>query len=94
VTVAILGSSSFNPQLIRTETLRFGRTGWEDSLYTPPGGRPRTWIEDVNGDGRLDLVAEFEVSRTGFQLGDTKGIITGRMRNGAAFTGEDEVEIR
>lgn len=94
VTVAVLWSSDLDPRLIATNSLRFGRTGWEDSLYQPPAGRPRVWLADVNGDGELDLVAEFEVSKTGFRLGDTKGILTGRTRSGAAFSAEDEVDIR
>jgi hypothetical protein len=93
VRVAILGAAGFDPRRIVTSSLRFGRTGWEDSLSTPTLLRPSVWVEDVNGDGRLDLVAEFDVSRTLLRPGDTKGILTGRLRTGEVFIGEDDVEV-
>jgi hypothetical protein len=94
VTVAILWRPTFDPRQILVTSLRFGRTGREDSVVRLPFGQPKYQFADVNGDGRLDLVAEFEVRKTGFRLGDTKGILTARLRNGTTFTGEDSVTIR
>jgi hypothetical protein len=92
VTVAILGSAGFDPRQIRVDSLRFGRTGFEDSLHRPPG---RRWVEfrDVNGDGRIDMVAKFVVTLTGFRLGDTKGFLTGRLENGQTFSAADDVLV-
>jgi hypothetical protein len=81
--------------VIHLSSLRFGRTGLENSLArTSPYGLPVYRFEDVNGDGHLDLVAEFEVRKTGFRLGDTTGILTARLRDGTAFSAEDRVTIR
>ena len=93
VTVAILGSAEFDPRQIVVGSLRFGRTGFEDSLYRPLPNRPRVTFEDVNSDGFIDMVAEFVVARTGFQPGDTKGFLTGRLRGGLAFSAQDEVLV-
>ncbi|HVK07701.1 MAG TPA: Ig-like domain-containing protein [Gemmataceae bacterium] len=92
VTVAILGSAEFNARQIRLASVRFGRTGFEDSLYRPAHLRWARFV-DVNGDGQLDLVAKFVVTKTGFQPGDTKGFLTGRLKDGRAFTADDSVMI-
>jgi hypothetical protein len=95
VDVAILSTSTFDALQVDVNSLRFGRTGNEDSLSRNPAhGTPRFRIVDVNGDGRLDLVVEFEIERTGFQIGDVRGILRGRMRNGQQFEAEDFVSIR
>jgi hypothetical protein len=95
VDVAILSTASFDARTVDVNTLRFGRTGQEDSLSRNPAhGTPRYRIADVNGDGRLDLVVDFEIEKTGFRVGDTRGYLTGRFLSGIAFTGDDMVEIK
>jgi VCBS repeat-containing protein len=94
VSVALLSSSDFDARNVDVNSLRFGRTGREDSLSRQWSGTPRYKLEDVNGDGRLDLVAEFDVADTGFRAGDTTGILTGKMRDGTAFSAEDRVSVR
>lgn len=95
VDVAILSSATFDALQVDVNSLRFGRTGNEDSLSRNPAqGTPRFRVGDVNGDGRLDLVVEFETERTGFQLGDVRGILKGRTRTGQLFQAEDVVSIR
>ncbi len=93
IEVAILSTSDFDPRTVDVGSLRFGRTGQEDSLSRNPNKGPRYRWEDVNGDGRLDLVAEFEIDLTGFRVGDTKGILTGKTLGGSAFSGVDAVSI-
>lgn len=86
--VAILSTSSFGaPIQVDTASLRFGRTGKEASLVvcsTP---------QDVNGDGRLDLLCHFSTQKTGFRAGDTQGVLTGRTTGGVAINGTDRVVI-
>lgn len=86
--IAILSTSSFNaPSQVDTTSLRFGRTGTEASLVScsPP--------QDVNGDGLPDLLCHFTTKRTGFQSGDTQGVLTGKTVNGAPIRGTDPVVI-
>ncbi len=91
IEVAILSAAGFDARQVDVDSLRFGRTGAEDSLSTDPRGRPRYHYEDVNCDGRLDLVVEFETELTGLRSGDTKGVLTGRLKTGQSFTAEDRV---
>ncbi len=66
IPVAILSTSSFNAVTsIDPTSVTFGRTGYEDSLaFCNSDG------EDVNGDGRPDLICHFSTQLTGFQPGE------------------------
>jgi large repetitive protein len=93
--VAILSTTTFNALRIDVDSLRFGRTGTEDSLSRNPAhGTPRYRTVDVNGDGRLDIVVTFEIELTGFQVGDALGVLTGRTLDGEAILATDMVSIR
>jgi len=92
--VAILSTATFDARTVDVDSLRFGRTGAEDSLIRTPRGEPRYRLTDVNGDGRLDLVVEFEVEHLGFRDGDTMGMLAGRTLGGMSFTALDEVTIK
>ena len=94
VAVTVLSTADFNARTVNLASLRFGRTGEESSLSRFAGGRPRVRIADVNGDGRADLVAEFDVGRTGLVPGDTRAVLTGRLRDGTAFSFEYRVMVR
>lgn len=86
--VAILSSATFSaPADVDTDTLTFGRTGSEQSFDSCQPGA------DVNGDGLLDLVCDFTTSQTGFQAGDTQGILKGATITGTPFTGSDSVRV-
>ncbi len=89
IPVAILSSSTFDAttQVDRT-SLTFGHTGNEQSLaFCNRGG------EDVNGDGLLDLVCHFDTPKTGFQTGDTVGVLKGKTVTGTAIKGTDSIRI-
>jgi len=49
--------------------------------------------EDVNGDGLLDVVCHFNTQDTGFQEGDTEGILQGQTVDGTPIEGRDSVRI-
>ena len=89
IPVAILSTADFYaPATVDTTSLTFGRTGDELSLaFCNTGG------EDVNGDGRLDLVCHFFTQKTGFQAGDTEGILRGQTTGGQPIEGRDAVRI-
>ena len=89
IPVAILSSTTFDAtsQVDKT-SLTFGRTGDEQSLAFCTKSD-----EDVNLDGLLDIVCHFRTQLTGFQAGDTEGILKGKMVNGVAILGRDSVRI-
>jgi hypothetical protein len=92
--VAILSNSSFNaPNAVVRNSLTFGRTGSEASLARTAGGAPACGANDVNGDGRLDLVCNFVVSKTGFVCGDTSGYLKGLTKTGVLFFGKDRIVL-
>jgi len=86
--VAVLSTAAFNaPGQVDTASLKFGRTGNEMSLSScsPP--------QDVNGDGLPDVLCRFTTQKTGFQAGDTQGVLTGKTVGGTPIRGTDSVVI-
>jgi len=89
VPVAILSAADFDaPAQVHPTSLTFGRTGDEASLAFCTKS-----AEDVNGDGLLDLVCHFNTQQTGFQSGDTEGILKGRTADGTPIEGRDGVRV-
>lgn len=87
VPVAILSTPAFNAaSQVDRSTLRFGRTGDEQSLL-------RTKIEDVNKDGLPDVVGFFDTNLAAFQHGDTAGVLKGLTNNGQPIMGTDSIRI-
>jgi hypothetical protein len=93
VPVTLFGSATFDVTQVDLSSLTFGRTGDERSLLVKNNGTYQVSFEDVNHDGYLDLVMHFDTQLTGFQLGDTVGILKGKLRNGKKFKGTDSVRI-
>ena len=88
IAVGLLSTIALDaPSQIDASSLGFGRTGNEPSLASC-GAR-----EDVNGDGRADLVCRFTTQKTAFQAGDTQGILTGKTAGGTPIRGTDSVLI-
>jgi uncharacterized delta-60 repeat protein len=86
--VAILSTDTFDaPSQVDTGSLKFGRTGNEASLAFCSSP------EDVNGDGRLDVVCHFTTKKEGFQAGDSRGVLTGQTVTGTPIKGTDSVVI-
>ncbi len=89
IPLAILSTSTFDsPSIVDRNSLTFGRTGDE----TSPAFCTRS-VEDVNGDGLLDLVCHFTTQLTGFMPGDTEGVLRGQLLDGTLFEGKDSVRI-
>ncbi len=84
--VALLGSSQFDVTTVNRDSLKFGKTGMEDSRL-----RCAKEAEDIDGDGYLDLVCHFDNQLTGFTKSDTTGVLTGtttsRLQIGTASSG-------
>ncbi len=87
--VAILSTPEFDAlTMIRWATIRFGRTGEEESLSAcKEKGR------DVNHDGLQDLICLFSIHDTRFIEGDTTGILTAQTVDGFPITGHDSVRV-
>ena len=80
VPVVILSTTDFDATTVNPTTVRFGKTGTEAS--------PVHWaIEDVNGDGKPDLVLQFLTQTAGIQPGDNQVILMGRIVDGTPFRG-------
>jgi hypothetical protein len=90
IQVAILSSAHFDaPARVDRSSLTFGAEGDEESLVKCAGKG-----EDVNGDGRLDLVCHFTLKEAGFASGDTTAVLRGETVGGAAFEGTDAVTVK
>jgi hypothetical protein len=89
IPVAILSTAGFNAVTsVDVSSLTLGRTGEEQSLaFCNTGG------EDVNGDGLPDLVCHFLTHLTGFESGDTLGILMGKTVQGASIIGQEAIVI-
>jgi hypothetical protein len=85
IAVAILGSIDFDAtQIVDFTTVTFG-----------PGGASPVHdghVEDVNGDGYMDMVFHFKTLETGIVCGDIEATLTGNTFGGIQFTGTDTVK--
>ncbi len=78
--VHILSSNEFDATAVDPTTVLFGPGGWE--------AEPVHYAhEDVNNDGLLDMVLQFDTQETGIQAGDSSATITGR-----SFFGSDSIK--
>jgi len=84
--VGVLSSETFDVYSLDSATVKFGRTGTEASPVGP-------WIAgDINWDGFVDAMYEFRTFDSGFQIGDTQGLLTGLTLIGTPVAGSDSVE--
>jgi len=89
IPVAILSTSDFDARkMVDRTSLTFGATGDEDSLAFCTPRRV-----DINGDHLKGLICHFYTKKTGFQCGDTEGILKGQLLDGTPIEGSDLVRI-
>lgn len=80
IPAAILSTRTFDATKVVPTTVRFGRTGTESS--------PLHWsLQDVNNDGTLDMVLQFNTQGTRIQSGDNQAVLMGRTMDGVPFRG-------
>ncbi len=84
VPVAILTTGTFDASTVDTNTVRFGRTGTEAAAV-------HSALEDVDGDGDIDLILQFNTQDTGIVCGDTSASPTGQTFGGQAIEGSDSI---
>lgn len=83
--VAILSSATFDAAIVDPTTVRFGRTGTEASPVSHS-------FEDVNQDGRQDLVCQFNTPDAGLMCGDTVAWLRAATREGCPLKGQDTIQ--
>ena len=86
VPVAILSTSTFDATKVNPLTVKFGRTGTESSPV-------HSSLQDVNGDGLLDMVLQFKTQSTGLQPGDSQATLMGRTSDGTPFRGSSAIQV-
>jgi hypothetical protein len=88
--VAILSTPGFDATRVVAGSLKLAGA----SLQGATGKRPaRVRRQDVNGDGRADLVAEFETAEVPLNPHDLVLDLWGRTKGGAPFAGSDVVTL-
>lgn len=85
IPVAILSTDTFDATTVDPSTVKFGPDGATEAH----GGRHR---EDVNKDGKKDLVLHFRTHDTGIECGDTSASLTGKTVSGQAIAGSDSIQ--
>jgi len=86
---AILSSETFDASTVRLETVRLSGA----SVRLKGNGQPAASFEDVNGDGRLDLVLQFDTQALELTSNDTEAKLTGLTKDGLLIAGRDGIRF-
>lgn len=84
--VALLCSSTFDPVTVDTSTVVMGT-----DASTSGATAQHCALEDINGDGCLDLVCHFATQDLGVVCGVTELSIAGLLTDGTPLTGTDTI---
>jgi hypothetical protein len=84
IPVAILSTDDFDATMVDPGTVRFGPQGTE---ATPV----KSAVEDVDGDGAVDMILHFTAGDVGISCGDTSVSLTGQTTEGQPFSGSDTI---
>ncbi len=82
IPVAILGSEEFDVLDVDVTTLAFGPSG---------AGATGSELDDVDGDGLIDLLSIYRTVDTGIVRGDPEACLTGETFDGIQFEGCDSI---
>jgi probable HAF family extracellular repeat protein len=85
IPVAILTTDTFDATTVNAATVRFGAVGTEAVPV-------QVAVEDVNGDGRPDLLLTFNTPATGITCGATSASLTGETQSRQAIEGTDAIQ--
>lgn len=89
IPVALLSADGFDAvKDVKWDSLTFGANGNEPSLRRCGKGG-----EDVNGDGRLDLVCHFDNQVANFEAEDSEGIVKGMTTGGTPLEGHGFLKV-
>jgi hypothetical protein len=94
IPVAVMSTAEFAATTIDPASVRFGKEGIEaKEAHLGKAFMSGTHIQDVNGDGRRDLVLHFRFDATGLGCEDVRAELRGRTFGGEAFRGSDAVRM-
>ncbi len=84
IPVAILSTDTFDATTVDSSSIRFGVTGIEavPSHYA---------LEDVDGDGDIDMIIHFSTQSTDIKCGDSSASLTGKTADGQDIVGTDSI---
>lgn len=84
IPVAILTTGTFDATTVDPTTVLFGPTGTEAASV-------HSAMNDVDGDGDLDLILHFKNPATGIRCGDTAAALNGKTFDGQPISGSDSI---
>jgi len=87
--VAILSTSAFDARSVAPETVVLAGA----HVRLKGNGDPAVSLEDVNGDGLLDLILQFDTQSLEITSSDAQANLTGRTTDGLKIIGHDEIKI-
>lgn len=76
---------TFDATTVDPTTVLFGATGTEATLVQDA-------LEEVDGDGDIDMLLQFNTQDTGIECGDTSATLTGQTFDGQGIQGTDSIE--
>jgi len=82
--VAVLATETFDALGVDFETVGFGPDAATES-------HGRSHVKDIDGDGEMDLLLQFNTPETGIQCGDTGATLTGETFAGEPVTDADSI---
>src|SRR3989442_1444232 len=84
IPVAILTTGSFDASVIDPSTIKFGPNN-ADAV--------KSSLQDVDGDGDLDMVLHFKTQQTGIACGQTSATLKGQTLAGIPIEGSDSIKV-
>jgi len=93
IPVALLGSAIFEVENVDVSSVQFGSMCphmHDEVRVAHPLGYA---FEDVNSDGYVDLLFQFDTQSVGLQPGDTEAHLHGALTDGSHFCGHDTVKV-
>ena len=93
IPVAILGSAWFDVSDVDPSTLLFGPYSATPAHDLSKSGVFQDHMQDVDGDGFMDLVTHFWLQESGLGEADSEACLTGVTLSGMRFEGCDSVRV-
>jgi pimeloyl-ACP methyl ester carboxylesterase len=87
--VAILGTANFDVKTINPQTLTVAGA----PVLLKPNGAPMAELEDVNGDGYMDLVIQVSTQAMQLDATSTEAVLQGKTYTKVILLGADSVKI-
>jgi YD repeat-containing protein len=89
VPVAVVSTATFDARTVDPATVTLAGA----TVALRGRARPQAAVEDVDGDGRADLVVHVETSALQLSPTDAEAVLDGRTFGGRAIQGRDTVRI-